>query len=65
MVPPMGFHPRATIDFLHEGSTHTTHTFPNANTCINCLKLPLYTCYNAFKEKMDFALGNTYGFGMP
>ncbi|KAI4811885.1 hypothetical protein KUCAC02_014756 [Chaenocephalus aceratus] len=34
-----------------------------ANTCINCLKLPLLETYDDFKECMDFALGNTQGFG--
>ncbi|XP_038157342.1 uncharacterized protein LOC119794066 [Cyprinodon tularosa] len=37
--------------------------FPLANTCINCLKLPLVTSYEVFKENMDFAIANTQGFG--
>ncbi|CAG6016235.1 unnamed protein product, partial [Menidia menidia] len=38
--------------------------YPVANTCINYLRLPLCTHYEAFKEVMDFAIRNTQGFGM-
>uniref|UniRef100_A0A8C4HDA7 HECT domain-containing protein n=1 Tax=Dicentrarchus labrax TaxID=13489 RepID=A0A8C4HDA7_DICLA len=40
--------------------TATPSKLPIANTCINCLKLPLHTSYRAFQENMDFALGNTH-----
>uniref|UniRef100_A0A8P4KTZ2 HECT domain-containing protein n=1 Tax=Dicentrarchus labrax TaxID=13489 RepID=A0A8P4KTZ2_DICLA len=64
-VPPIGFFPQPSIEFLHqEQDTATPSKLPIANTCINCLKLPLHTSYRAFQENMDFALGNTHGFGM-
>ncbi|XP_034738154.1 G2/M phase-specific E3 ubiquitin-protein ligase [Etheostoma cragini] len=65
LVPPIGFSPQPSIEFLHqEHDAGTTSKLPIANTCINCLKLPLHTCYKDFQENMDFALGNTHGFGM-
>ncbi|KAK0153295.1 G2/M phase-specific E3 ubiquitin-protein ligase [Merluccius polli] len=36
---------------------------PTANTCINCLKLPLVNNYEDFKDSMEFAFRNTQGFG--
>ncbi|XP_041833621.1 uncharacterized protein LOC121634773 [Melanotaenia boesemani] len=64
-VPPIGFSPQPSIEFLHqEDYSGTTAKLPIANTCINCLKLPLHTAYTDFKENMDFALGNTHGFGI-
>lgn len=64
-IPPIGFIPAPSIEFLHEGSEESSskRMLPMANTCINCLKLPLLTSYEVFKENMDFALGNTQGFG--
>ncbi|XP_028975450.2 E3 ubiquitin-protein ligase pub3 isoform X3 [Esox lucius] len=65
IVPPIGFSPQPSIEFLHpEHDAGTTSKLPIANTCINCLKLPLHTSYKDFKENLDFALGNTHGFGM-
>lgn len=64
-VPPIGFNPTPSIGFLHEeeyGDTAVS-SLPIANTCINCLKLPLHNSYAVFKDKMDFALANTQGFG--
>ncbi|XP_037548507.1 G2/M phase-specific E3 ubiquitin-protein ligase, partial [Nematolebias whitei] len=64
-IPPIGFIPAPSIEFLHEGSEESSSKLmlPMANTCINCLKLPLLTTYEVFKENMDFALWNTQGFG--
>ncbi|CAL8301751.1 unnamed protein product [Gadus morhua 'NCC'] len=62
-IPPIGFNPTPSIDFLHENGHQDTSSLPIANTCINCLNLPLHTSYAVFKDKMDFALGNTHGFG--
>ncbi|KAK0153676.1 G2/M phase-specific E3 ubiquitin-protein ligase [Merluccius polli] len=62
-IPPIGFNPTPSIDFLHENEHQDTSSLPIANTCINCLNLPLHTSYAVFKDKMDFALGNTHWFG--
>uniref|UniRef100_A0A8P4FWJ4 HECT domain-containing protein n=1 Tax=Dicentrarchus labrax TaxID=13489 RepID=A0A8P4FWJ4_DICLA len=63
-LAPIQFHqffPQPSIEFLHqEQDTATPSKLPIANTCINCLKLPLHTSYRAFQENMDFALGNTH-----
>uniref|UniRef100_A0A8C4YW66 HECT domain-containing protein n=1 Tax=Gadus morhua TaxID=8049 RepID=A0A8C4YW66_GADMO len=58
-----GFNPTPSIDFLHENGHQDTSSLPIANTYINCLNLPLHTSYAVFKDKMDFASGNTHGFG--
>ncbi|XP_029998120.1 G2/M phase-specific E3 ubiquitin-protein ligase-like [Sphaeramia orbicularis] len=65
VVPPIGFSPSPSIQFIHKGDDDFSCTpmFPMANTCVNCIKLPLHVSYLLFKEKFDFALGNTYGFG--
>lgn len=64
-VPPIGFSPQPSIEFLHqEHDGENPSKLPIANTCINCLKLPLHTSYDGFQENMDFALGNTHGFGI-
>ncbi|XP_054466152.1 G2/M phase-specific E3 ubiquitin-protein ligase-like [Anoplopoma fimbria] len=63
VVPPVGFSPQPSIDFLHEHSSSPKQRLLMANTCINCLKLPLLDTYEAFRESMDFAIGNTQGFG--
>lgn len=63
IVPPIGFSPQPTIDFLHDQSGIPGRCLPMANTCINCLKLPLCDTYNEFKDSMDYALQNTQGFG--
>ncbi|XP_037835205.1 G2/M phase-specific E3 ubiquitin-protein ligase-like isoform X1 [Kryptolebias marmoratus] len=61
-VPPIGFSPTPSVQFILKDDDFSS-VFPMANTCINCIKLPLHTSYQVFKEKFDFALGNTYGFG--
>lgn len=63
VIPPVGFFPRPSIDFLHDHSGTPGRHLPMANTCINCLKLPLLDTFEDFRESMDFALGNTQGFG--
>ncbi|XP_078029666.1 G2/M phase-specific E3 ubiquitin-protein ligase-like [Epinephelus lanceolatus] len=63
VIPPVGFSPQPSIDFLHDQSISTRRHLPMANTCINCLKLPLLDTYEDFRESMDFALGNPQGFG--
>uniref|UniRef100_A0A8D0B453 HECT domain-containing protein n=1 Tax=Sander lucioperca TaxID=283035 RepID=A0A8D0B453_SANLU len=57
VIPPLGFSPRPSVDFLHELPLRQGRHLPPANTCINCLRLPV------LKKTMDFALKNTQGFG--
>ncbi|KAL0967801.1 hypothetical protein UPYG_G00257100 [Umbra pygmaea] len=61
-VPPVGLSPCPFIEFLHDSDTGGR--FPIANTCINCLRLPIYNTYSGFKTNMDFAIRNTQGFAM-
>ncbi|KAF1389896.1 hypothetical protein PFLUV_G00052290 [Perca fluviatilis] len=63
VIPPVGFSPQPSIDFLHDHSSSPRSCLPMANTCINGLKLPLFDKYGDFRERMDFAIGNTQGFG--
>uniref|UniRef100_A0A3P9J1B1 HECT domain-containing protein n=1 Tax=Oryzias latipes TaxID=8090 RepID=A0A3P9J1B1_ORYLA len=60
----IGFSPTPSVQFMHnEDDDFFSSMFPMANTCVNCIKLPLHTSYQLFREKFDFALGNTHGFG--
>ncbi|KAI4806052.1 hypothetical protein KUCAC02_010643 [Chaenocephalus aceratus] len=65
VVPPIGFSPTPSVEFIHNGEDDfaSTPLFPIANTCVNCIGLPLHVSYGVFKDKFDLALGNTYGFG--
>ncbi|XP_063755391.1 uncharacterized protein LOC134874991 [Eleginops maclovinus] len=65
VVPPIGFSPTPSVEFIHKGEDDyaSTPLFPMANTCVNCIRLPLHVSYELFKDKFDFALGNTHGFG--
>uniref|UniRef100_A0A3P8S1S8 HECT domain-containing protein n=1 Tax=Amphiprion percula TaxID=161767 RepID=A0A3P8S1S8_AMPPE len=63
--PSIGFSPSPSVEFIHkeDDDFSSTPLFPMANTCVNCIRLPLHASYQLFKEKFDFAIGNTYGFG--
>lgn len=68
VVPALGFTPQPSIEFLHIEShlpvaAAQKERFPTANTCINCIRLPLYHHFNTFKDNMEFAICNTQGFG--
>lgn len=71
-IPPIGFNPQPSIEFLHYEQTQVVNSshgaspprFPIANTCVNCLRLPLHSVYEAFKTNVDFAIANTQGFGI-
>ena len=59
-IPPMGFDRDLTIRFISE----KTRTLPIASTCSLVLWLPTALVdYDMFKERMNFALMNTIGFG--
>ena len=58
-IPPLGFIFRPSLQF-------TTSRFPIANTCANCLSIPLeHDVYENFKEAMEFGFLNCAGFGLP
>ena len=44
-VPPLGFPNQPQIQFLHNGSKF----FPEANTCLVLLHLPMHSSYQALK----------------
>lgn len=59
-MPPMGFDREISIHFIDDKDK----TLPTASTCSLVLRLPLsLTMYEEFKEKVDFAIMNTFGFG--
>ena len=64
-VPPLGFNPSPTIQFLHAGDCDGQQSsFPKANTCSCCLQLPvMQSSYSAFVEAVVFAIKNSQGFG--
>ena len=59
-VPPIGLIPKPAITFHEEDSF-----YPLANTCINCLKLPMRrnADYESFKYNFFYGINNTQGFG--
>ncbi|XP_039621180.1 G2/M phase-specific E3 ubiquitin-protein ligase-like [Polypterus senegalus] len=62
-IPPCGFFPEPSIEFLHHYGAAHPGLLPVSNTCRNCLKLPIYPTYKELKTIMDFAFCNTQGFG--
>lgn len=58
VVSPIGFSPTPSVEFIHkeDDDFSSVPMFPIANTCVNCVKLPLHTAYNVFKEKIDLIL---------
>ncbi|KAI7800578.1 putative G2/M phase-specific E3 ubiquitin-protein ligase-like [Triplophysa rosa] len=68
VLPAIGLKPQPSIEFLHAVdalplSASVREKFPTANTCVNCLRLPLHKDYATFKFNMDFGICNTQGFG--
>ncbi|XP_062407242.1 G2/M phase-specific E3 ubiquitin-protein ligase-like [Sardina pilchardus] len=59
-VPPLGFPERPLIQFLHEGN----RVFPEANTCIVVLRLPLHSSYEAFEKHMTEGILQAPIFGL-
>ncbi|MBN3289473.1 G2E3 ligase, partial [Polypterus senegalus] len=57
-IPPIGFHPKPTINFLHNESP-----YPIAQTCTNSLSIPIHKTYDKFKYHMNFGILNSTGFG--
>jgi len=57
-LPPCGFDVKPTLRFTE------FDRMPESSTCTITLTLSLaHTDYEVFKEKMDFAIPNGYGFG--
>ena len=55
--PPLGFYPALSIRF-------TEGKLPHANTCANCLHLPLgCITFDEFRQNMCFGILNSAGFG--
>ncbi|XP_036433504.1 G2/M phase-specific E3 ubiquitin-protein ligase [Colossoma macropomum] len=59
-VPPLGFHHRPPIEFLHEANK----IFPEANTCLVVLRLPVHTDYESFKKYMKEGILQAPTFGV-
>ena len=59
-ILPMGFDHTLSIHFIHDEAK----TLPTVSTCSLVLRLPIaLTEYELFKDKMNFAIQNTVGFG--
>ncbi|XP_041823681.1 G2/M phase-specific E3 ubiquitin-protein ligase [Melanotaenia boesemani] len=59
-IPVLGFTPRPTLSFLHEHGK----IFPEANTCIVNLKLPIHQNYENFCKYMSEGIIQSPTFGM-
>jgi len=64
-MPPLGFNPPPTLQFLHDKEANgELSRFPKANTCSCCVSLPvLHNTFEQFTADMVFAIGNTQGYG--
>lgn len=58
-VPPPGFPHQPEIQILHEGNK----IFPEANTCLLVLHLPMHSSYEAFKKYMTQGILQAPTFG--
>ena len=61
-LPAAGFHTTPTINFTDDTC------LPRASTCDLSITFPRkygFLTFEEFKEKMDFCILNSYGFGMP
>ncbi|MGH0177288.1 UNVERIFIED_CONTAM: hypothetical protein FKN15_074887 [Acipenser sinensis] len=54
-VPPMGFVPEPSIEFLHSQG-QLQEIFPQGETSFNSLKLPIVQTYEEFRRNMDYAI---------
>ena len=60
-IPPCGFDPSPTLEFL---PSSPSAMYPTANTCSNVLCiLIIHDEYEKFKETIEFAMLNAVGFG--
>ena len=60
-IPPMGFPRQVSIMFIYD----TSKKLPGASTCSLVLRLPVaLRDAEEFKERMEFAIKNSVGFGM-
>uniref|UniRef100_A0A3B5Q634 Uncharacterized LOC106700434 n=1 Tax=Xiphophorus maculatus TaxID=8083 RepID=A0A3B5Q634_XIPMA len=59
-VPPLGFPHRPKIEFLHEAN----RVFPEANTCLVVLRLPVHPDYESFTKHMTDGVLQAPTFGV-
>lgn len=59
-VPPLGFPHHPEIEFLHQDGK----IFPEANTCLIILRLPIHTDYEMFKTYMTEGIMQSPYFGV-
>ena len=64
-LPPMRLGWDLSLGFLHDpDNDNNLSPYPKANTCGPVLQLPIvHKSYDAFKDAMNFAIGNSKGFG--
>ena len=57
-IPQLGIEPSPTLVFDHPADDVDDHSrgVPFANTCANCLHVPVLAGYELFKERMMLAL---------
>lgn len=59
-VPALGFSPQPTLNFIHE----TGRKYPEANTCVVNLKLPIHDTYVQFTKFMCEGIIQAPTFGL-
>ncbi|XP_051948348.1 G2/M phase-specific E3 ubiquitin-protein ligase-like [Xyrauchen texanus] len=61
-VPPLGFPRQPKIEFLHSFG-QDTRIFPEANTCLIVLRLPIHSTYESFRTYMTEGILQSPTFG--
>lgn len=59
-IPALGFSPQPTLTFNHE----TGRKYPEANTCLVKLKLPIHNAYEEFTKYMCEGIIQAPTFGL-
>uniref|UniRef100_A0A673FE31 HECT domain-containing protein n=1 Tax=Sinocyclocheilus rhinocerous TaxID=307959 RepID=A0A673FE31_9TELE len=59
-IPALGFSPQPTLNFIHE----TGRKYPEANTCLVKLKLPIHNTYEVFTKYMCEGIVQAPTFGL-
>ncbi|KAK9976744.1 hypothetical protein ABG768_021947 [Culter alburnus] len=59
-IPALGFFPQPTLSFIHE----TGRKYPEANTCLVKLKLPIHNTYEVFTKYMCEGIVQAPTFGL-
>lgn len=62
-IPRLGFPTEPHLEFLHVQGAEPKQIFPEANTCVITLRLPIHTSYEVWREYMESGILKSPHFG--